>query len=106
VTIWGIDELTAPPSALDCARKGYELESSRNRPNDFLSRRVGLWTTNEGIAHLKEAQQPADLAGDAYADMCANVRRRCISSIPSNGSNARNSTPAPTPVSSAVTLSM
>jgi hypothetical protein len=35
---------------------------------------VGLWTANEGVAHLKEAQRPADLAGNAYAHTCANVR--------------------------------
>src|SRR5271154_7594604 len=51
-----------------------ELDSSRDRPNDFLFPREGLWAANEGGAHLKEAQRPANFAGDADAHTCANVR--------------------------------
>jgi hypothetical protein len=40
----------------------------------FLFHQVGSWAANEGISRLEEAQQPADLAGDADANTCANVR--------------------------------
>ena len=43
-------------------------------PNNYLSRQVGARAANERVSHLKETQQPADLAGDADAHTSANVR--------------------------------
>src|ERR1700728_4806839 len=49
-----------------------ELDSSPDKPSDFLFPRKSFWAADEGVADLKESQQPADFLPNADAHACAN----------------------------------